>query len=78
MPNSLLSAGGSKGSYYGDASYRTAAIRKNAIINAQKSKNSTPEFDSTQKPFIKEQHLAGGFSTGVLDVIYKVNNKGFM
>lgn len=76
MPNSLLSAGGSKGSYYGDASYRTAAIRKNAIINAQKSKE--PDFDPTQKPLIKEQHLAGGFSTGVIDVLYKVNNKGFM
>jgi hypothetical protein len=74
MPNSLVSAGGTKGSPYADASYRTAAIRKAAIIGAQKSKS----FDSTQKPFLKEQHLAGGFTTGVVDAVLRVNCKGFM
>jgi len=76
MPTSLVSAGGTKGSAYADASYRTAAIRKAAIISAQKSKN--PQYDAAQKPFIKEQHLAGGFTTGVLDAVLKVNCKGFM
>lgn len=76
MPTSVVSAGGTKGSAYADASYRTAAIRKAAIIAAQKSK--TPQYDPTQKPFIKEQHLAGGFTTGVLDAVVKVNCKGFM
>lgn len=76
MPVSVVSAGGTKGSSYADASYRTAAIRKAAIIGAQKSKS--PQYDPNQKPFIKEQHLAGGFSTGVLDAVLKVNCKGFM
>ncbi len=76
MPTSLVSAGGNKGPSYADASYRTAAIRKAAIIAAQKSKS--PQFDPAQKPFIKEQHLGGGFSTGVLDAVVRVNCKGFM
>jgi hypothetical protein len=76
MPVSVVSAGGAKGSHYADASYRTAAIRKAAIIAAQKSKS--PEFDPNQKPFIKEQHLAGGFTTGVLDGVIRLNCKGFM
>jgi len=76
MPTSVVSAGGTKGSSYADASYRTAAIRKAAIIGAQKSK--TPQFDPDQKPFIKEQHLAGGFTTGVLDAVLIKNCKGFM
>lgn len=76
MPVSVVSAGGTKGSQYADASYRTAAIRKAAIIAAQNSK--TPKFDPEQKPFIKEQHLAGGFTTGVLDAVVKLNCKGFM
>ncbi len=76
MPVSVVSAGGTKGSYYADASYRTAALRKAAIIGAQKSK--TPQFDPTQKPFIKEQHLGGGFKTGVLDAVLKINCQGFM
>lgn len=76
MPNSLVSAGGTKGSPYADASYRTAAIRKAAIIAAQKSKS--PQYDPAQKPFIKEQHLAGGFTTGVLDAVLIKNCKGFM
>jgi hypothetical protein len=76
MPTSLVSAGGTKGSAYADASYRTAAIRKAAIIGAQRSKN--PQFDPAQKPFIKEQHLGGGFTTGVLDAVVIKNCKGFM
>jgi hypothetical protein len=76
MPLSLVSAGGTKGASYAHASYRTAAIRKAAIIGAQKSKS--PQFDPNQKPFIKEQHLAGGFATGVLDAVLRVNCKGFM
>lgn len=76
MPISVVSAGGSKGSYYADASYRTAAIRKASIIGAQKSK--TPPFNPNQKPFIKEQHLAGGFTTGVLDAVLNKNCQGFM
>lgn len=76
MPVTVVSAGGSKGPSYADASYRTAAIRKAAIIGAQKSK--TPPFNPEQKPFIKEQHLAGGFTTGVLDGVLRLNCKGFM
>lgn len=76
MPVSVVSAGGSKGPQYADASYKTAAIRKAAIIAAQKSK--TPQFDPAQKPFIKEQHLGGGFTTGVLDAVLKLNCRGFM
>ena len=76
MPVTVVSAGGTKGPHYADASYRTAAIRKAAIIAAQKSKS--PPFNPQQKPFIKEQHLAGGFTTGVLDAVLHVNCKGFM
>ena len=76
MPLSVVSAGGTKGSYYGDVSYRIAAIRKAAIIGAQKSK--TPAFDPSQKPFLREQHLGTGFTHGVLDVVLRKNCRGFM
>lgn len=76
MPVSVVSAGGTKGPAYADASYRIAAIRKSAIIGAQKSK--TPAFNPNQKPFIREQHLAGGFTTGVLDAVLIKHCRGFM
>ena len=75
MPT-VVSAGGTKGTQYADASYRTAAIRKAAIIAAQKAKSSP--FDPKQKPFITEQHLGGGFTTGVIDAVLIKNCRGFM
>jgi len=77
MPTTITSAGaGTKGSYYSDASYRTAAIRKAALIAGQKTK--TPPFNPSQKPLIQEQHLAGGFTTGVVEVIISKNCTGFI
>jgi hypothetical protein len=75
MPT-VVSAGGTKSPYYADASYRTAAIRKAAIIGAQKAKN--PPFDPDQKPFVKEQHIGGRFHDGILDATLKLNCQGFM
>jgi hypothetical protein len=75
MPT-VLSAGGNKGSFYADASYRTAAIRKAAIISGQRQK--TPPYNPIQKPLVQEQHLASGSTGGVIEAIIGRNCRGFM
>ena len=52
MPLSVTSAGGSKGSFYGDASYRTAAIRKQAILAGQTQKCTSSSAGASYKIII--------------------------
>jgi len=82
--STLRSAGG-KGSLYTDASWRTAAIRKNAVLNGQIQKCggalpcdvlSGPNV--LKKPLIGEQHLQKGFTAGVTELILAKNKNGFI
>lgn len=79
MSSTLRSAGG-KGSLYTDASYRTAAIRKNAILKGQIQKGadvlSSP--NALKKPLISEHHLQKGFTAGATEVILGKNKNGFI
>jgi hypothetical protein len=79
MSSTLRSAGG-KGSLYTDASYRTAALRKNAILNGQvqKGSNVLSKPNSLQKPLISEHHLQKGFTAGATEVILGKNKNGFI
>lgn len=81
--STLRSAGG-KGSLYTDASWRTAAIRKNAILKGQLQKAGavpanvlSAEFQS-KKPLISEHHLQKGFTSGVMEAILGKNKNGFI
>ena len=88
MPLSVRSAGGSKGSFYGDASYRTAALRKQSILAGQRQKcgNVGPVgscqilsgANALKKPFIGEHHLQKGFTSGVTEVISLKNPNSFI
>jgi hypothetical protein len=84
MSSTLRSAGG-KGSLYTDASYRTAAIRKNAILNGQVQKcgGVTPckilsDDNALKKPLLSEHHLQKGFTAGATEVILGKNKNGFI
>lgn len=78
----IIRAGGTKGSLYGDASYRTAAIRKQAIVKAQCKKDTCATSLSTEnqlkKPLISEHHLTKGFTNGVTEFIIQKNPNGFI
>jgi hypothetical protein len=80
--SSILRAGGSKSSFYGDASYRTAWLRKQAIISGQlqKTNGDTTAVMSTEaqamKPLISEHHLTKGFTNGVQEFILIKNKNG--
>ena len=78
----IIRAGGSKGSPFGDASYRTAMLRKQAIVKAQCKKESCAASSSAvnqlKKPLISEHHLTKGFSNGVAEYILQKNPNGFI
>jgi hypothetical protein len=59
--------------FFGDASWRAAYLRKQAILGAQAAKN--PPFNQQQKPVIGDHHLANGRTNGVEEV-YKLKNPG--
>jgi hypothetical protein len=75
--SSILRAGGNKGPQFGDSSYRTAYIRKQAILSGQKQKTNDNTFlgavAQTQKPLISEHHLTKGSDNGVRE-IYMIKN----
>ena len=82
--STLRSAGG-KGSLYTDASWRTAAIRKNAVLNGQIKKcgGATPcnilsGENALKKPLISEHNLQKGFTAGVTELILAKNKNGFI
>jgi hypothetical protein len=78
--SSILRSANSKGSYYGDASYRTAYLRKQAIVSGQKQKTGDNTFLSTtaqaKKPLISEHHLTKGSTNGVMEVFMIKNSTG--
>ena len=85
MPLSLSSAGGTKGPLYGDSSYRTAALRKKAIVDGQLQKcgGSIPcsvlsGVNASKKPLVAEHHLQKGSTGGVTELISLKNPNGFI
>ena len=78
----IIRAGGTKGSYYGDASYRTAAIRKQAVVGNQCQKETCAEsmsaVNQVKKPLISEHHLTKGSTNGYMEYIVARNPKGFI
>lgn len=70
-----------KSSMYGDASYRTAFLRKQAIQKGQFQKTGNPTTSMTytasvQKPLISEHHLTKGFTNGVQEFMLIKNRNG--
>ena len=45
-----------------DSSMRTEILRKRAVVNGQIAKGENPN----EKPLIREQHLAKGYTNGVV------------
>ena len=84
MPLSVTSAGGSKGSFYRDASFRTAALRKQAIVNGQIQKcgggicNVLVDPIVSRKPLMGEHHLQKGSTGGVTEIISLKNPNSFI
>lgn len=78
--SSILRSANTKGSYYGDASYRTAYLRRQAILSGQKQKTGDNTFLSTaaqaEKPLISEHHLTKGSTNGVMEVLMIKNSTG--
>jgi len=79
--SSILRAGGNKGPQFGDASYRTAYLRKQAIISGQAQKtggDNTFLSASAQalKPLISEHHLTKGTDNGTREVLWVKNKDG--
>lgn len=79
--STILRSANLKGSYYGDASYRTAYLRKQAIISGQVQKTGDPATSLTiasqaKKPLISEHHLTKGFTNGVQEFILIKNPTG--
>ena len=79
--STILRAANNKGSFYGDASYRTAHLRKQAICAGQSQKGGTcsvamnPE-NQVKKPLLSEHHLTKGFTNGVSEFIHIKNKDG--
>jgi hypothetical protein len=81
--STIIRAGGTKGSLYGDSSNRTAALRSRAIIlgQSQKIPGNPTDFLSAEgqlkKPLISEHHLTKGSTNGVKEVLWIKNKDGF-
>jgi len=82
--STILRSANNKGSYYGDSSYRTAYLRRQAIIGLQLQKTGNPAVPanvmsaSTQamKPLISEHLLTKGSTNGVMEFIQMKNSSG--
>ena len=82
--SSILRSANTKGSYYGDASYRTAYLRKQAVIGLQLQKTGNPPVranvmttaNQAKKPLISEHHLTKGSTNGVMEFIHIKNKSG--
>ena len=78
----IIRAGGTKGSFFGDASYRTAMLRKQAIVKGQCQKQtcttSSLAVNQAKKPLISEHHLTKGFTNGVAEYMLQKNPNGFI
>ena len=82
--STILRAGLSKSGtsmVYGDSSYRTAWLRKQAILSGQVQKTGSPATSMSSeaqamKPLISEHHLTKGFTNGVQEFIIIKNSNG--
>ena len=72
---------GGKGKFV-DSSWRTAYIRKQAILSGQLQKTgSTITLDTeatTKKPLIGNYHLQPGVKCGINELVFMKNKDGFM
>uniref|UniRef100_A0A6C0JLC4 Uncharacterized protein n=1 Tax=viral metagenome TaxID=1070528 RepID=A0A6C0JLC4_9ZZZZ len=78
--SSILRAGGNKGPQFGDSSYRTAYLRRQAILSGQVQKTKDNTFLSSTgqatKPLISEHQLTKGSDNGVMEVMWIKNSSG--
>lgn len=79
--STVIRGANSKGSYFGDASYRTAYIRKQAICSGQAMKEGTCDKarssdNQAKKPLLAEQHLSKGSTNGSMEFLFIKNPKG--
>lgn len=82
--STILRGANTKGSYYGDASYRTAYLRKQAIVGLQLQKTGVPPVlanvmsatNQAKKPLISEHHLTKGSTNGSMEFIQIKNKDG--
>ena len=62
--------------FFGDASLRTAYLRKQANLKIQAGKTIT--YDQVEKPNLVSGHLKQGFTNGVKDVFVMKNRASFI
>jgi hypothetical protein len=78
--STIIRGANTKGSYYGDSSFRIADVRRQAILRGQKGKTDNNTFLSAdaqaEKPLISEHHLTKGSENGVKEVMWIKNNTG--
>lgn len=78
--STVIRGANSKGSYFGDASYRTAYIRKQAICSGQAMKETCAKARSSdnqaKKPLLTEQHLSKGSTNGSMEFLFIKNPSG--
>ena len=80
--STILRAGmdNTKSPNFGDASYRTAYLRQQAIKKGQYQKDTSTTSMSAanqlKKPLISEHHLTKGFDNGVKEFIVMKNKDG--
>jgi hypothetical protein len=82
--STIIRGANTKGSFYGDASYRTAYLRKQAVVGLQLQKTGNPPVladvmsitNQAKKPLISERHLTKGSTNGVMEFIHIKNNSG--
>lgn len=82
--STILRGANTKGSYYGDASYRTAYLRKQAVVGLQLQKTGDPPVlanvlsttNQAKKPLISEHHLTKGSTNGSMEFIQIKNKSG--
>jgi hypothetical protein len=82
--STILRAANNKGSYYGDASYRTAYLRRQSVLKLQLQKtgnhpvlaNVMSATIQATKPLISEHHLTKGSTNGSMEFIHIKNHSG--
>jgi len=77
-------SGTGKGAGFGDGSFRTAYLRKQAILGGQRSKTGTltsanlGTTATTQKPLLGNYLKQKGYECGINDIVLMKNSNGFM
>lgn len=82
--STIIRGANTKGSFYGDASYRTAYLRRQSVLKLQLQKTGDPPVlgdvmsstNQAKKPLISERHLTKGSTNGSMEFIQIKNNSG--